>query len=505
MASNDSSRQNIQMIGPFDSLRDFIRALEADGRILRIPELDQDKYQLSGLGYRLIEKLGYDDSPGFVVERIKIDGEWVNGPVLGNIYGGWDIEGIVFGVDTITDNQEQMYRAVLDKLATRLDDNGQWKRIKPIVVECNEAPCKEIIEVGDEVDLTKFAWLKSNPADAGRYINTGSLFIEDPNMKNVGTYRCQLKSKNKIGVNPEIGQDAWRILMDKKRRGEKVAKAAIALGSDPITWALSSSKLTSFGEDEMEYAGGLRGKPVEIVKAETCDVFVPAQAEIVIEGEIPLDDMEPEGPYGEMYGYLGPRKEQNFYMNVKVITHRKDPWIVNSFTGVTCDMLKAPAVASNYHRYKKMIPNLTDIITYRGAPGVTVAAIDKKFPGEGMAAGQHIIPNATVKVVIIVDSDINILKPIEVIHCMGARWQPSASVMIPQTQLRMLDPSIVTRGLSSKMIIDATRQLPEEGGPQKFGAYSRVLLDDGAPELFDWIEDKWPDFMNLWKQQKNGK
>jgi len=104
-----------------------------------------------------------------------------------------------------------------------------------------------------------------------------------------------------------------------------------------------------------------------------------------------------------------------------------------------------------------------------------------------------------------VDSDINILKPIEVIHCMGARWQPSASVMIPQTQLRMLDPSIVTRGLSSKMIIDATRQLPEEGGPQKFGAYSRVLLDDGAPELFDWIEDKWPDFMNLWQQQKNGK
>ena len=119
------------------------------------------------------------------------------------------------------------------------------------------------------------------------------------------------------------------------KTGKKRAAIAVVNGVDPITFTLGASKLAKLGEDELDYVGGLRGKPVELVKCETSGILVPAHSEIVLEGEIPLDAMEEEGPYGEMYGFMGLKKNQNFFMNIKAITHRNNPWIVNSFAGVT--------------------------------------------------------------------------------------------------------------------------------------------------------------------------
>ena len=93
-----------------------------------------------------------------------------------------------------------------------------------------------------------------------------------------------------------------------RQRGDKVAKVAVAVAPDPMTFCASSTKMADYLEDELEFAGGLRGKPLEVVKCETSDIRVPAHSEIVIEGEVPLTEFEEEGPYGEMYGYLGPKK-----------------------------------------------------------------------------------------------------------------------------------------------------------------------------------------------------
>ncbi len=98
---------------------------------------------------------------------------------------------------------------------------------------------------------------------------------------------------------------------------------------------MSSSKTARSGQDELEIAGGFKGKPVEVVKCENSDILVPANVEMIIEGEIPLNDLEKEGPFGEMYGYMGLPHEEQFYMNIKTITHRVNPMIVNQFTGVT--------------------------------------------------------------------------------------------------------------------------------------------------------------------------
>jgi 4-hydroxy-3-polyprenylbenzoate decarboxylase len=486
---------------PFDSVRDYVNALDRRGRLLRIPAMDQDRYEATAFAYRLIDKFGIEAAPAFLIERIRIGGRWIAGPVVANAYGRWADEAVLFGLSDITDDVPAMYQAVIGELQRRLDPGGNWRRIGPVELsDPRKAPCKEVVLTGSDIDLESFAWLKNNPADAGRYVNMGAVFIQDPQIgSNAGTYRCQVKGPRKMAINPEPGQHGWRILKAMQERGDKLARVAVAVGPDPMTFCASSTKMAGYLEDELEFAGGLRGRPLEVVKCETCDIRVPAHAEFVIEGEVPLDEFEDEGPYGEMYGYLGPLKPNNYFMNIKAITHRRNPWVLNSFTGLTCDMPRAPQIAANFFLYKKLIPSLTGFITPRGANGVVVISIDKRFPGEGMAAGQYLAANAGLnKVVIVVDKDLNIHDPSQVLHALGARWQPSASLLIPQTQMMMPDPSRPGWGLSSKMVIDATRQLPGEGGPKSWAPLNRDLLRQGAPGAFEVVDARWEEYLRGW-------
>jgi 4-hydroxy-3-polyprenylbenzoate decarboxylase len=163
-------------------------------------------------------------------------------------------------------------------------------------------------------------------------------------------------------------------------------------------------------------------------------------------------------------------------------------------------MPRSPQIAANFFMYRKLIPNLTGLYSPRGANGVIVISIDKKLPGEGMAAGQYLAANIGLnKVVIVVDKDINILEPSQILHALGARWQPSASLMIPQTQMMMPDPSRTHWALSSKMIIDATRQLEAEGGPKSWAPLNRDLLVKGAPDCFPLVDGKWDEYLKNWQ------
>jgi 4-hydroxy-3-polyprenylbenzoate decarboxylase len=489
--------------GPYDTLRDYVAALDAKGRLLRIKEVDQDKYEATAFVYRMVDKLGADRAPTVWFEKLRINGKWIEGPVLGNLYCGWDSAAMIFGVEKITDDQGDMYRAVVDKLTSHVDEKGQWKKIDPVVVDKSSAPCKEVILTGDDVDILKFPWLKNNPGDVGQYVQTGAVIMEDPELgRNVGTYHCQIKGKTKIGVNPEPGQHGWHFMMRAKSRGERVVKAAVALGVDPLTYSMSCTKVAGLGEDELAFAGGLRGKPVEVVKCETSDILVPAQAEMIIEGEIPVE-MEEEGPKCEMLGYLG-KKHRNFYMNVKAITHRKKPLFYNCFIGATKMTHMIPWEIGAQLELKKMLPGLVGMYSPREATGITIVSIDKRFPGEGIATGQLVAGArffGTTKIVIVVDKDIDPTNIIQVLHAVATRWQPHpASLIVPQTRGMLLDPSQKHRGVTSKIIIDATQQLPNEGGPESWPPASRVLLQEKAPESFELVDNKWPEYWKEWKK-----
>lgn len=497
MPDSSSRSRNIQLTGPFDSLRDYVVALEARGRLLRIKEMDQDQFETTGFAHRLVEKFGITGAPAFLVEKVKINGQWIKGPVISNLFGGYDTEAMGFGVEDITDDQSEMYRSAVAVLVDRADANGEWPRHKPIVTTEKHAPCKQVKIVGDNIDILQYPWLKCNPADGGRYINCGAVITEDPEFgRNVGTYRCQVKSKTKIGVNPEPSKDGWRQLMAARKRGEKVMKAAVVLGADPITWAMSCAKIARLGEDEYELAGGLRGKPVEVIKCETSDILVPANAEMIIEGEIPLDQEEEEGPHAEMFGYLGHKRDANFFMNVKAVTHRRDPMFINVHTGVTRGFHTSPLEASAFLKYKKTIPNIVAFHSLDGAMGIMVVSIKKRAAGDGLAVGQQVAAtNRVAKVTIVVDDDVDVLNTRQVMHAVGSRWQPHpATLVIPHAWGSVIDPSAAKPGVISKIVIDATRQYPEEGGPASWPPVSRQLLEDGCPQVFDLVDRNWPDY-----------
>ena len=327
---------------PFDSIRDYFAALDAHGLLLRIPRVDQDQYQMTGIVFRSSDRYGVFGAPALMFEKIKIDGQWMDGPIVANHQGSMHTDCIVYGIEPDPDDVYVSYRKAKAHATKILEstDTGRYPLISPIEVSRERAPCKEVVVSGDDVNLLSFPFVKTNPADGGRYLNTGSVFTSDPDLgNNFGTYRCQITGPRTLRINSAKLHAGYKMLMAARERGEKIGHVSIAVGQDPITWVLSGAPIARGRNDdpvdELAMAGGMRGKALEVVKSDTNDMLVPAHAEMIVEGEVPLQEpLQPEGPFGEMFGYLGPQKEAVFWMNVTRITHRRNPWIVNSFTGM---------------------------------------------------------------------------------------------------------------------------------------------------------------------------
>ena len=493
---------------PFDSLRDWVAALEAHNLLMTFDRIDQDAWQATGLVFRATDRYGMFGVPAMRFDTVKIDGRWVKGPVLGLLQANQLTDAILFGQEVNVEDPRKSYRAAKAYLADILNkNNGAYPEIPPVAIAKDKAPCKQVVLRGDDIDITKFPFIQTNPADAGRYVNTGSHFMWDPELgPNYGTYRCQIKGPRKLGVNPEPNQTGWKMLQAAKKRGEKSMKYSIVLGQDPVIWFISGTKVanrfTGKPVDEVALAGGFRGKPVEMVKSETNDLMVPAHAEMVIEGEVPLDQpLQPEGPFGEMFGYLGPKKEENFWMNITCVTHRRDPWIVNAFTGMQRGMVTSPQDALYDHMLRKSLPFFVEMAQPQDVMGLAVMSIDKTKAGQGLEAGRLIAQrNPIAKVIVVVDKDIDVLDRNQVLFAIGSRWQPwPAAEILKDLGGIITDPSQPVQGRTSKIIIDATRQLPEEGGREKFPDTNRALLEQGAPEALATVDKLFGAQLRDWR------
>ena len=481
-------------VGPYASLREYLEALEKFGRVLHINEVNQDQYEATGFMYRLMEKYSAVEAPVVSFDRIKTQGQWMQGPVLGNLYGRWEFEALAMGIEPTSNDPQKNYKLALQKVESLAAEKGAWKTIKPVVIANSEAPSKEIKYLGKDVDLLQFPFIKTNPADGGCYINTGNVILTDEKYgRNVGTYRCQVKDSSKISINPEKNQHGWNFLMEMRARGEKSAPAAIVLGSDPIVFALSSSKVSAMGEDELEIVGGFLGKPLEVVQCETNGILVPAHVEMVIEGVIPLNSMEPEGPFGEMYGYMGARKSKNFFMDVTAITHRENPLFVNQFSGITRGFLTSPIETAANLRFKQKFENFIGLHYPLETPGFCFVNINKNKTGEAIEIGNAISKSLKIaKITVVFDADVDIHNTKEVMHALGSRWQPHDSTEILKKAPGMGgDPSAREHGFGSRIIIDATRQTPQEGGPKEYAKMNRQYLEEGVPRIFERIDKKY--------------
>ena len=224
---NTDKRPSAMVTGPFDSLRDYVEALERNGHLLRIREMNQDAYESTGFAYRLMDRIGFNYAPAFLLESVVMQGRRYRTPVLGNLYGPLICEAMGLGVEPLSDDQDAMYEAAIRAIMDKGGPRG-WQPIPPRQVEAAAAPAKAVIKRGEQIDLFDYPWIQNNPADAGRYISMGSLITEDPELgRNVGTYRFQVKSARRLGVNPELGQHGWNYLMALKRRGLKPAAIGV--------------------------------------------------------------------------------------------------------------------------------------------------------------------------------------------------------------------------------------------------------------------------------------
>lgn len=499
---------------PYRSMREYVAALEAHNLVIRIPRVDQDAYEGTALMYRARDLYGMRGAPAFLFEEVRIDGRWVKGPLLVNESGhGWG-ESIVYGLAPADDgpvmiNPFNSYRQARDHVGRLIAANeGEYPTIDPVEIAAENAPCKEVILTGDAIDLTKFAFIQCNPADAGRYINTGCIFTRHPKYGvNFGTYRCHLRGPREIGLLTSVGQTGYRHLMAARSRGEKIGHVSIVLTPDPYVWSISGSKMSYGGDgvvDELSMAGGLAGRPIEVVRSETNDLMVPAHAEMVIEGEVPLDDLRPEGPYGEMVGYIGAAFEDVFWMRVTTVTHRHDPWIMNNFTGVQAGTPMGARHARPFYLLKQKFPEIVDWFPDTQSVGTTYISIEKTRPGQGLEVAKAILEKDYFsKIVIVFDADIDVMDQRDLLAAIGARWQPWGNHHVYESMPALpIDPSIVTPGKGSKIAIDATIQWPEEGGREDFPALNRSMLEAGAPEAFATMDHKYRDLLLNWRPTK---
>lgn len=491
-------------LGPFKSLRDYYRAIEDRNLVVNIGDYDSSTYEFPGLLYRLVDQYGVRSTPCVSADRVKVDGKWIEGKLMANHTANGHSDCIALGLEPHPLDPIESYRKAREHLTKiYMDNKNKYPEIPPVEVSREEAPCKEIVLKGDDIDITKFHFIQGNPTDGGRYINTPTVITEDPELGyNLAIYRCQIIDKNHVMVNSEPGQTGWKMFQAAKKRGETRIPVALCVGQDPLTWTVSGGQVPIRRNDdpidEYALAGGIGGQAIEVVKGETTPHLVPAHCEIVIEGQVILDELFPEGPYHELFGYQGEFKEENYKMEITSITHRKDPWIVNSFTSVAGGILGAPDAGMITGDFRAIFPFVKEYHAVQGALGTYWISIKKTKPGQAMRMAKFLMSVAPIaKIIVVVDEDVDVFKPQEVLNAMCTRWRMDSASLIDTYETLILDPGSLDARTNVKIIIDATIQYKEEGGlgVEKFPRKNRTNLAEGSPGVFERVDEKYADIL----------
>ena len=350
--------------------------------------------------------------------------------------------------------------------------------IPPRLVDGMTAPCKEVILTGDQVDLTKLPTLKYHELDSGqvdpgfeayqgRYITLGYDTMKDPDtgVPNVGIYRLQIKSKNKMGI--QISETAHgHYIMQKNLKRGKPTEMAVFTGIHPAV-ELGCLSFTSIDVDEFAIAGAMVGEPLEMVKCETIDVEVPAWAELVLECEIHPTEREPEAPFGEYPGTYGPERN-NPVVYCKAITMRKNCHYHSSFVGHR-DNLNLSGVTRNSQIYQTCrIASGAVKAVYVPPSGrsryICYVQMEKLIEGDPKnAAMAAFTADPFLKYVVVVDDDVDITNDSEVLHAIATRvrWDYDA-FQVTYSRGSPLDPASYDPAggshLVTKVGIDATRK-----------------------------------------------
>ncbi|MBI2828539.1 MAG: UbiD family decarboxylase [Acidobacteria bacterium] len=421
---------------PFADLREFLAFLETKGELLRIREEVDPMFGIAAY----IRKTSDIQGPALYFESVK--GSSV--PVVGGLFATTKRLLLALGAP----DHAQAVRLLVESMENP---------IAPVLVP--GGLCKEVVYTGDEVDLGKLPIPTYSSKDGGPFITMGVAISRDPEtrIRNVGLYRLQVKGKRRLGLNAQqLSQQLYRV--EAKNLGVPVA---IAIGTIPEL-LIGSQWHAPYGVDELGFACAIHRAPIELTKATTVDLEVPASAEIIIEGTVLPKEREIEGPFGEFTGYYQPAVPKPV-IEVTAITHRKRPIYLAGLTGMpTTDnhVLKQGSIEASYHlALKRNFPGVkaVHVPNCGGANFLLIVSMKKSQQFEARSLIAAAMSLAGPKYVIVVDDDVDVYDLEKVLWAVSNRSQPDEDViMLPRLLGAPLDPSAKSRRTMSAMGIDAT-------------------------------------------------
>jgi 4-hydroxy-3-polyprenylbenzoate decarboxylase/2,5-furandicarboxylate decarboxylase 1 len=422
-----------------DTFRDFLDLLRAKGDLATIEREVSPVFEVAAG----IRKTSDVRGPALWFERVA--GSPI--PVVGGVYAAR--RRAIWGFDTTDDAYPDRFM------------NGLRNPIEPRLVD--DGPCKEVILTGDDATFDLLPICVHNRLDNGKFITMGLTIAAHPRYgTNVSISRMQIHDARHAGVLSVPPQHLGVYFQEFEADGRPLPMA-VALGVDPYTTMASGYK-GSIYLDEYTIAGGWLGRPLDVVRCETSDVLVPADAEIVIEGELIPRERRLEGPFGEVPGYYSPAGDRPIF-RVTAITHRKDPVYLAGLTGrpqtdnhVIRDLTYEPILRE---RIRQLAPGVRDVHAIEGSAGKHIAVSMKPtFFGHARDVMLAALTTERIrpKLVVVVDDDIDIRDPAQLQWAMAFRVQADRDVLvIPQVVGQALDPSTPIPGVGTVMAIDATR------------------------------------------------
>ncbi len=490
---------------PYKSLRDFMARLEAAGRLERVREPVSPKLEMTEIQTRLLAEQG----PAVLFETVvRDDGGRYEAPVLVNLFG--TVERVAWGMD----REPRELREVGETLAflRQPEPPGGWREaldmlpllrtvmaMKPKTV--SSAPCQEVVLKGDDIDLATLPIQSCWPGEPAPLITWPLVVTKGPGKTrtddfNLGIYRMQVTGRNTTLMRWLAQRGGAQHHARWAAEHREPLPAAAVIGADPGTIIAAVTPVPDT-LSEYQFAGLLRGAKVELVRCKTVPLEVPAEAEIVLEGHVALDDYGDEGPYGDHTGYYN-AVERFPVFTISAMTMRKRPIYLSTFTGRPPDEPSVLGMALNevfIPLLQQQFPEIVDFwlppegCSYR----IAVLSIKKAYAGHAkrvmMAVWSYLRQFVYTKFVIVVDDDIDARDWRDVMWAMATRMDPARDItVVENTPIDYLDFASPEPGLGGKIGLDATTKWPPET-KREWGRKIRM-----ADEIVDLVTKKWPSY-----------
>ncbi len=474
-------------------LRAFIAALEKAGELVRIKAEVDPVLEIAEVTDRVSKAMG----PALLFENAKGS----DLPVAINLFGTYRRMEMALDCDRIEDvvGRVQDLLSLSDKAPTGLLDKIKMlPRLKelsslfPTIVR--DGPCKEVVKT-EGFSLHDLPVLQCWPQDAGRFITLPMVFTRNPETgaRNCGMYRMQIFDERTTAMHWQIHKHGAHHFRTSERKRARIEVAA-AIGADPAT-VFSAIVPLPDDIDEMMFAGFLKAAPVKMVKCETVDVEVPANAEIVLEGYVDPGERRREGPFGDHTGYYSLADDYPVF-HVTAITHRKDPIYQSIIVGKPPmeDCYMGWAVERIFlPLLRKQLPEITDMhLPFQGIfHNLVLISIRKRYPGHArkvMHAIWGLGQAMFSKCIVVVDDDVDVQNVGDVTWAALNHIDPERDIEFVHGPIDSLDHSSRLPNYGSKMGIDATKKWESEGFDREWP--DEIVM---SPEVKRRIDERWSD------------